>query len=287
MRYTDRLTFIDDTGREVMFGAASVYWWNSASGMDGLSANIYTVKGAGQDGETDIAANLAMRTITIEGLIKSDSQALYRKNLISAVRSGATGKLVYQNGEVTRYIRCRVKKAPVFSNTRIEKFQITFSCANPFWREGSGDKRVAEIALWLNDLEFPVEIPADGMELEHHSPSLIVNVNNTGDVPVGMLIVFKATGTTADPYLIDVGTQAKLLVNKAMEPGDEIRVWTGYGEKRVELMRGGVVSNIFNYLDVDSEFLQLAVGDNLLRYGADVEDNIEVTIYYDIAYVGV
>ena len=146
---------------------------------------------------------------------------------------------------------------------------------------------MANIAFWVLALSFPAEIPEEGMALEYRSPSLIVNINNSGDVPVGMLIEFRATGTTANPYLINVGTQERLLINRAMEPGDIIRVWTGYGEKRLQLTRAGLTSNIFNDLDVDSAFLQLAVGDNLLRYGADVTDNLEASIYYDIAYVGV
>ena len=289
MRYGEKITFIGDDGRTAVFhaGTASPFWLNDADGIDGLAANIYTVKGAGQDGETDVAANLAMRTITIEGQIRSQSQAYNRRILLSAVRPAATGKLVYEYQGITRYIRCRVKQAPEFSNTRVEKFQIVFSCANPFWREGSGAKQIADIALWLPALSFPVAIPAEGMILEYRSPSLIVNITNTGDVPVGMLIEFRATGTTANPYLINVGTQEQLLVNRDMEPGDIIRIWTGYGEKRVELTRAGLTSNIFNDLDVDSVFLQLATGDNLLRYGADVTDNLEASIYYDIAYVGV
>lgn len=289
MKYGEKLTFIDDDGRTAVFhaGTASPYWLNDADGLDGLSVNIYTVKGAGQDGETDVGANLAMRPITIEGQIRGQAQAYNRRVLLNAVRPAATGKLVYEYNGVTRYIRCRVKQAPEFSNTRVEKFQIVFSCANPFWRLGSGPKQVAEIALWIPMLEFPLEIPEEGIEVEVRSPSLIVNINNNGDVPVGMSVEFRATGSTANPYLINVGTQEQLLVNRDMEPGDIIRVRTGYGEKRVELTRSGVVTNVFNDLDVGSVFLQLLVGDNLLRYGADVTDNLEVSVYYDIAYVGV
>lgn len=289
MRYGEQITYIGDDGQQIVFcaGLASPYWLNNAEGIDGLEANIFTVKGAGQDGETDVAANLASRSVTVEGQIRGDNQAYLRRALLSAVRPAATGKLVYEYDGITRYIKCRVKHAPAMSNTRIEKFQIVFSCANPFWREGSGAQQVADIALWVPNLIFPVSIPAAGLVLEYRSPSLIVNVANTGDVPVGITIRFRATGTTANPYLINVDTQQQVKVNTSMVAGDVITITTGYGEKRVELLRSGVTTNIFNLLDVSSVFLQLAVGDNLLRYGADVIDNLEATIYYDIAYVGV
>ena len=63
---------------------------------------------------------------------------------------------------------------------------------------------------------------------------------------------------------------------------------TGYGEKSVKLSRGGVESDAFRYLDVDSSYLQLAVGDNLFRYSADTNaENLEVSIYHNNLYLGV
>ena len=44
----------------------------------------------------------------------------------------------------------------------------------------------------------------------------------------------------------------------------------------------------FRYLDVDSSYLQLAVGDNLFRYSADTNaENLEVSIYHNNLYLGV
>ena len=42
------------------------------------------------------------------------------------------------------------------------------------------------------------------------------------------------------------------------------------------------------YLDVDSSYLQIAVGDNLFRYSADANaENLEVSIYHNNLYLGV
>ena len=47
-------------------------------------------------------------------------------------------------------------------------------------------------------------------------------------------------------------------------------------------------SDAFRYLDVDSSYLQLAVGDNLFRYSADTNaENLEVSIYHNNLYLGV
>ena len=71
------------------------------------------------------------------------------------------------------------------------------------------------------------------------------------------------------------------------QDGDEIRISTGYGEKAATLTRGGVKSNVFNAVDVDSTWMQLHPGDNLLRYSADDTSGLAVTIYYDSYFLGV
>ena len=44
----------------------------------------------------------------------------------------------------------------------------------------------------------------------------------------------------------------------------------------------------FNYIDYESTFLQLDIGDNLFRYDADEGiDNLEVNIYHTSQHLGV
>ena len=57
---------------------------------------------------------------------------------------------------------------------------------------------------------------------------------------------------------------------------------------RRKLNRGGTITDAFRYLDVDSSYLQIAVGDNLFRYSADANaENLEVSIYHNNLYLGV
>ena len=87
---------------------------------------------------------------------------------------------------------------------------------------------------------------------------------------------------------MNVNTQEFIKANISLEAGDVLTVSTGYGEKSVKLARGGVESDAFRYLDVDSSYLQLAVGDNLFRYSADTNaENLEVSIYHNNLYLGV
>ena len=91
-----------------------------------------------------------------------------------------------------------------------------------------------------------------------------------------------------NPSLLNVDTQEFIKLNITMEAGDTLSVSTGYGEKEVTLKRGGATSDAFRYLDVDSSYLQLSVGDNLFRYSAEENlENLEVSIYHDDLYLGV
>ena len=56
----------------------------------------------------------------------------------------------------------------------------------------------------------------------------------------------------------------------------------------VKLIRDGVETNYFRYVDVDSTYMQLAIGDNNFRYDAESGVNsMEVSIFYNKEYLGV
>ena len=83
-------------------------------------------------------------------------------------------------------------------------------------------------------------------------------------------------------------TREFIKFNIQLKAGDELTISTGYGEKETTLKRNGTITDAFRYIDVDSTYLQLSVGDNLFRYSADaLEDNLEVTIYHNDYYLGV
>ncbi|GAA0774614.1 hypothetical protein GCM10008908_24760 [Clostridium subterminale] len=132
------------------------------------------------------------------------------------------------------------------------------------------------------------ELNKTGIIMGLREPSLIVNALNTGNVESGMIIEFKALGTLANPSILNVETQEFFKVNKSMVAGETITVNTNVGAKKVIDNLNGVETNILNLIDLDSTFLQLNVGDNLLRYDADTNlNNLEINIYYNPFYLGV
>ena len=67
-----------------------------------------------------------------------------------------------------------------------------------------------------------------------------------------------------------------------------VRITTGTNEKNVYLIKDGVTTKINEYLDEESEFIQLVHGSNTFIYdAAQGVDYLNVTISYRFRYLGV
>lgn len=288
-RKIEILTYTNERGESVSFSHASVYHTNEISGISDVRNAIYSINSMGQDGDTYLGNRIESREIEIVGSIRErnkDQMREYRRKLNRVLNPQCAAKLTYEYGSFKRVIDCKVDNAPVFTRKAIfQDFTIQLLCLNPFWRKES--KTRDDIATWIGALEFPVEI-VPGWEIGYRQPSLIVNVYNDGDVQTGIRVEFRAIGVVKNPSLLNVDTQEFIKLNYTMESGDILTVSTGYGEKDVTLKHRGITTDAFRYLDVDSSYLQLSVGDNLFRYSAEANlENLEVSIYHDDLYLGV
>ena len=103
-----------------------------------------------------------------------------------------------------------------------------------------------------------------------------------------MRVAFKATGTVSNPQILNINTGEYIQVNATLAAGETVIVNTEYGNKGAVMQNGGEEVDYFRYIDVDSTFMQLAIGDNVFRYDASAGlDALEVTIYYSPKYLGV
>lgn len=165
---------------------------------------------------------------------------------------------------------------------------IQLTSGDPYYYEK--EAKVVDIALWVGNFEFPLEIPEEGIEMGYRSPSLIVNVLNDGQTDTGMTIRFRARGTLTNPSLMNVNTYESIKINTTMLPSDIIEIVTYRGRRTVTLIRNNVRTDIFNLIDFpdNSVFLQLLIGDNLFRYDADTGvDNLEVSMSFTQRKLGV
>ncbi len=243
------------------------------------------------DGVSIDNVSIKEKVLPITGaILASSKEDLDRKRayLSALFNPKFKGNLTYTNDALTRKIDGIVQditfQPPI---NFMQKFLVQLLCPNPFWRDVNAKK--VDIALWQGDFEFDLEIEGEGIQMGHRVSNLICNISNYGDVSCGMKIQFRALATVVNPSLFNVNTREFIKINQTLEKGDLLEVTTEYSNKRIELIKSnGTRQNVFNWIDLDSEFLDLAVGDNLFRYDAESGiDNLEVSIYYTPLYLGV
>lgn len=150
-----------------------------------------------------------------------------------------------------------------------------------------GKGREDILAGWVGGFEFPVE-PDEDWEIGS-KPPLIVNVYNSGNIPSGMVVEFRARwGAAVNPSIINLETGEYIKFKINLTPGDVLTVNTIYSKKDAVLKSGDTERNVLKLMDAGSTFIQLAEGDNLFRCEAGSGiDNMEVVAYHDSLYLGV
>lgn len=232
-------------------------------------------------------------TIDVVGHIntRDKAQALeLRRRMLKIFNPELSATLVYEYGGFKRVIDCRAYGEPkILKKEVLYEFDLQIECLNPFWREEEETKE--DIASWVAAWHFPCVIEKDStksMIYGYRAESVIVDCYNEGDVSTGMRIRFTALGTVSNPILLNVDTEEFIQINATMKTGDVIEINTKYGSKGAKLIRDGVETDYFRYIDVDSTFMQLAIGDNMFRYdAASGVNSLEVSIFYSKEFLGV
>ena len=173
------------------------------------------------------------------------------------------------------------------NNEVLCKFLIQGTCADPMFT--TKDKQSALIASIIPKFRFPLVIPqGTGILMGLREPSLLATLNNGGDIDTGMLITFSCTSTVTNPSLLNVDTREFIKINKTISAGEQISISTVTGEKYIKGIIKDEEFNYFKYMDFDSTWLQLHIGENVLKYDADENvDGLEVLISFMPKYLEV
>lgn len=285
-----KLIYKNSKGQELTLSNSRPFILESIDNYANINTSVSTSNSV-VDGVSIDNISIKERTLPVTGaIIGNNREDLDRKRayLSALFNPKFPSELIYTNNALTRKVDCVVQDITFQPSTGLmQKFLVQFICPNPFWKNLYTQKE--EVALWQGDFEFLLEIPEDGIEMGHRVSNLICNVYNSGDVGCGMKIHFRALATLRDPSLFNVNTREYIKINQTLEVGDLLEVTTEFSNKRIELLKSnGTRINVFHWIDLDSEFLQLSVGDNIFRYDAEEGiDNLEVSIYYTPLYLGV
>lgn len=171
--------------------------------------------------------------------------------------------------------------------------QISLHCEQPFWEDIDALTRDINEAKALHYFtEYPNDMlifPEEGIPFGEYDFSRTRDINNTGDVGVGMIIEIMAVDTVTNPIIqnqsgeffgIGYGTGAKKIV---MNAGDLMTISTIKGNKAVT-MNG---QNLFGYIKPRSTWLQLEAGLNTLAINSDDEslENMTFNLSFKRRYI--
>lgn len=168
----------------------------------------------------------------------------------------------------------------IFSKT--EGTSISILCPDPFFYSAGEDGLHTTIFYSVEPkFEFPFSNESLTEKLLNFGNILNVterSIYYDGDGEIGVTIRMHAIGDVSMITIYNTGTREvmKIDTNKLEEltgsglvNGDDIIISTVRGAKSIQLLRGGIYTNILNTLDKDSDWFQLAKGDNIFAYTAE------------------
>ncbi|WP_017728488.1 phage tail family protein [Halalkalibacterium ligniniphilum] len=283
----ERITFINSRGDQISF-TNSVYKLITIEGFGDVVADIQTEKSPSQDGGTFIDAVLEERPISLELKIKGAdyNEVVRNRNRMSSVMNPklGLGKLKVETDEITKYIDCIADSVPYYpsgSRNRGVNWQralVSLRCPDPYWKSDD----ITEQPTFEPLFQFPFEGEFE-MGIQRDERIII----NEGDAPAPLRIEFY--GPAANPIITNVTTGEFIKVNRTLGEGEYMRIDTTDGRKSVEFVApDGSVTNVFGWIDLDSTFFKLVMGENHIVYSADSDiQGAIVNISYRKLYAGV
>lgn len=261
-----------------------------------IKGTHHSYKYVNQVGVTVTNTSLGTRDITIEGWVvaQNENNMSHLKRMLNAFINPKEELDLIYNKYVIRFkpdesVRYSINFAE--NNDAFCKFQIKGTASNPIFSEVSENELLfaATVPTFSFPLILSTELPNTGVVFGKRTSSLFANIYNEGSISVGIRIVLKANGTLVNPSIINVNTLEEFKINKTLVADEEIEINTNIGKKSVRGKIGNTnFQNYYMYKDIDSQWLQLEVGDNLFRYNADEGiNNLDVFIYFNNEFLEV
>lgn len=238
---------------------------------------------------------IGTRDVSISGWIIGDTidEINKKKKLLSTI-SNPLDDIIIEAGDWQ--IKCKPSSNVTYSKTYPEnnevacKFLLQFFCPYPLFESTKtyGRKMTEDEGMF----KFPLVLPSTGVIMSTRKLTASSKIINTGSVEVGCEINLRALSTVNNPKIFNVNTGESLQINKRMVTGEEIIITTTKGSRNIV---GGIVgepkTNYFSYLDFDSTWFQLPVGESNFTYKTyDIigeEDttykNLIITISYKLS----
>lgn len=274
----------------------------SVTGLGPGTANINTTEVATNDGSLFNSSRVPSRNIVIslkymwQSSIEDVRQLSYK---YFPIKKQCTLLIETDNrqAEISGYVEAN--DPTIFSSK--EGSDISIVCPNPFFYSAGPNGINTTIFYGVEPLfEFPFSNESlyeclIEMGLIKNQTEQVVVYN--GDAEIGVTITIHAIGEASNITIYNTGTREvmridtdklKKFTGSGIVAGDEIIICTVKGNKVISLLRNGITTNILNCIDKNSDWFQLAKGDNIFAYTAESgSTNLQFKIENRIVYEGV
>lgn len=260
---TYELKYISDNGVTVNFGFVGGIVVEDLDDVSSQSIQLTTSAGVDNVGVKLEEQTVQPKNIAIQGTIKGRAAA-NRTLLLRAFVPRVGGTLVYDNKYAMRVVPT---KTPVIEKYEDNpQFNLALFAAYPYWRSVS--ETSAQLLEITKEFRFPWNISTP-YRFGSFSEKLYVNVSNLGNVPARWKLQLLANADVTNPMIQDMKTTRFVRLLKTMQAGESILVdYTGQELTVTGTNADGTIFDAFEYLDIDSEPFELAVGDNLIKVDA-------------------
>lgn len=283
----------NENGNEIEFTYEdeAEYFLISLDGAYSVTNKVSTSENTFTDGSTYQGSITKQKNIVITTEFNEDYQKR-RDYLYRVFKPKSYGTLVYTEDEEYREIDYIVESIDIDEKGVCRNASISLICPDPFFKGLQDD--VVIMAGWEPLFEFAHEFTDELEELGRRNSELVKVIENDSAADhIGIEIRMEATDGASNPvmYHVEQGIHIQVGTDTMpfnMQPGDILKITTGTNEKNAYLIRDGEQTKVNEYLEEESEFIQLVHGSNTFIYDAAIGlENLNVSIIYRYRYLGV
>lgn len=267
--------------------AESGFFITDVTGIGSPSANVMINDYTTIDGGVVSNARVGRRNVVIYmRLLDAPTIELTRHRSYQFFPAKREVKIRFKTSERHIEIRGVVERNETVIFSRTPTAQISILCADPYFYS-TGNDGITETVFYGETPKFT--FPFSNKSLT--KPLLIMStltmeteqpIYYDGDASVGIVMYIKAMGLVKNITIFNAKTSEIMVINtdrlkaltgKEFDNGDEIIISTVKGQKKAELLRDGVYTNILNTIDRRATWFQIEKGENLFAFTADYGAN--------------
>lgn len=264
------------------------------TGVEGISTSQYTqniTTNSTYFGGTLNSTQILPRQMALEfDIIKNDTEQANRLYIEHFFNPLEDLDIIVSRLDTTRHIIARVNSFEIDQAyvQAIQHVTVDLTAPQPFFMDMSDYGR--DIANAVGKFAPPYLMNATtGQIMGTLATNYLTEINNRGDVAVGLIARFVATDDVTNIKLFNARSEDEYVrVVDSIANGDVITISMVDGNKSIKKTVGGTTTNILHKLDRSSNFFKIQQGANVIGYDAETNKQaLQVWIYYTPLYYGI